>query len=164
MKLPNVTWKSTWQWLIYVLGASVFTIVLLIVVALVWGDALNPPSFSIVALDTESTRAFCPGESLDIHNRVTVSHPTILFFYISVMTEDLGHNINGTQLNFPGRPHPIPSSFRQSLPWVVPDIPPGIYQRVVSVRDPDGARRSVFSNVRFRVGNCPSTEKLKRKP
>lgn len=109
------------------------------------------PPLEIKALDSLYLGQLCPGSSLDINNVVTVKEPGVLVYYVSVMDANETFNYPGTQTILSGFTHPKPSMFRQSIPWVVPNLEDGLYTRIFASRGADGVQKAVFVKSHFRI-------------
>lgn len=140
----------------YALLTAVATVVLIVALAIVNAIYFNDPNVKVTNLDgAKLAMTVCPGQTLEVHTRVTIQRPIILFSYFSVMDEGMNHNFNGTQISNGARPHPHAASFTQTLNWLVPDLAPGTYSRVLAFRGTDGRENSIFSATKFEIGeNC----------
>lgn len=138
-------------------GIAVAVVALILMVAAVYNVCCDAPPVQIESIDLrEGHEPVCPGEQFAVRSVITVTAPTLLYIYLSVMNPSEEYNINGTQIGFMPRPHPNPSTFVQTLPWTVPSLPPGKYSRVVAVRGHDTDQDPEFSGVPFTVaGDCP---------
>jgi hypothetical protein len=151
--IETATWSKR---IAYAMMSALVTATLIVVLALIWRAFFSDPPVHVTSLDKPFETPICPGDQFVINNRVTVDRPVVLFFYVSVMDEQAQFNINDTQISFPGRPHPKPSTFHQLLPWTVPDLLPGNYVRSIAVRGTDGDENPLFLLTPFEVrSDCP---------
>lgn len=136
--------------LISTLGVS-----LIILIALAGEDFWDKPPVSISRIDPEDLGVVCPGQFLPVSNFVKIEDPVIVIYYIGVMDSTGTYNIIGNQETFPGYQHPITGVFRQTFPWRVPDLEPGIYTRSFAARGTDTSEKTVFITSTLTIGyNC----------
>lgn len=134
---------------------GIVTIALLFLVSIAYNFYLNDPSITFTNMDTPDLGILCPDQQVDVHAQVRISEPIITIYYISVMDSGKTKNIIGTQRAFTDNLYPYPTEFESILPWKVPDLPPGKYQRVVAVRDVTSLRKTLFTSNTFTIGeNC----------
>jgi hypothetical protein len=67
------------------------------------------------------------------------------------MEENGVANIPGTQIIYSGFVHPIAGTVQQTIPWDVPDLPPGKYIRAFAARGTDTSEKSVFVTSTFTI-------------
>ncbi len=149
--------KRVWgERVLYALMIAGVTISLLVAVAAIFQAYFNNPPVHVQSLDTPPSVPVCPGMPLHFNNRVTVEKPTVLFLYTSVMDETTSYNIPGTPESLGPRPHPHPSTFDQFIPWTVPPLPPGTYNRTFALRGHDTDEDPLFIFLEFTIAeDCP---------
>lgn len=134
-----------------VINAFVITIVLFVSLLLL-APYFNKPPVDIKTLDPEHLGVLCPGQELPIHNLVTIPKQVIAIYYVSILDESGLANIPGHQETFSGFTHPNPGTFTQVLPWTVPRLPPGLYNRSFAGRGTDGTEESAYVTASFMIG------------
>lgn len=127
-----------------------------LVLAFLWG-VLNATFFNLAPIGVETldfprNATFCPGENFDIHVKITLSKPIVLYTYIAVLDESLIQDLPDDQQNPIPSPHPVASTYNHKIPWVVPHLPPGHYNRVVGFRGPNGYEKAVYLIQPFMIG------------
>lgn len=156
--------SSTLQWLVSlsdwrfwrgaVINAIVFFVVsfaLIIAIFLIGGSRFRNPPIHVISHDPEDLGEFCPGDEIPFHNTVTIDEPVVVFYYLGTMQENKLANVIGTDINYPGLPHPIEGTFEQFVEWEVPDIEAGRYYRSMGARDTDGDNDPVFVGQFFTI-------------
>lgn len=144
--------NATGHTLLVGFGIAVMVVALFLAVVAIYRACCDAPPIAMTPIgDSLVDRPVCPGEEHDVASIVTVTKPTLLYLYISVMDEKSDYNIPETQLSFVPRPHPHAASFTQHLSWIVPELDTGSYTRVVTVRGHDTDESPVFYIVPFRI-------------
>jgi hypothetical protein len=153
----ETTRRRVWmERVLYALMIGIVTISLLVATAAIFRVYFNQPPVHIESLDTPPSVPVCPGMPLHIHNRVMIDRPTVLFVYVSVMDETTSYNMPGTSESLGPRPHPQPSAFEQEIPWTVPALKPGRYNRTFAIRGHDTDEDPLFLHLPFTVAkDCP---------
>lgn len=140
------SWRDIHFWRNVVIQATAVVALLIAVILLITSlnqvYGRNPP-IQVQNHDPKDLGELCPGDPYPVHNLVTIDSPVVVFYYLSTMEPDGLANIVGTQIPFPGFPHPRPGTFEQAIDWVVPDLPPGRYLRVFAIRGTDGDEKPV---------------------
>lgn len=116
-----------------------------------------PPELAIRIAEVESGIAgpVCPGQRVRIVSRLTVLHPMILELAFSVMDGEAIRNVGGTQIEYLPRPQPNVGAFDQITIWIVPELEPGDYARVMSFQSHNSESQPVFLIVPFVIkGGC----------
>lgn len=117
----------------------------------------EPPQLAIRIAEVESGIAgpVCPGQKIRIVSRLTVLHPMILELAFSVMDVEAVRNVGGTQIEYLPRPQPNVGAFDQTTIWIVPELEPGEYARVMSFQSHNSESQPVFLIVKFTIkGGC----------
>jgi hypothetical protein len=135
---------------------AIATVAVLVVVSLVWGNFWNDVPVSVIDLDPPLANV-CPGQSYDIRLRITTTRKILIVQYVSVMNPQMTENYQGTQVDLPSLPQPIPTSFVETIPWEVPQLPPGDYVRMMVIRSSMNSQDPLFHPESFSIGeNCES--------
>lgn len=143
------------QWvdrLLWALITGAATVLLIVFTWLLLHSILAAPPIMAVALDEPYATPLCPGQHFDLRSEVAIKEAVVIHWVISVMDETETYNIIGTEQEFGPHNHPRPVTFEKRLPWVVPDLPPGKYVRVVSVRGVDGDEDTIFMETGIEIG------------
>lgn len=144
--------RSIGKGIAYIIVSSTVTVLLICVLALIWRYYFNDPPIAIASRDNAPAGALCPGVAYPAHSQVTITRPTMLFSYFSVMDARGNHNVSGTQIANGARLHPHAVTFEQTLSWEVPQLPPGDYLRVLAFRGTDGRENTLFLTMPFTIG------------
>lgn len=151
--------KPMHKWLerlIYALLIGSVTIGLLMALRVVLDAFFNAPPLTLTSLDPADLGVLCPGDAMNIHNEVEIHDDIIVFYYVSTMDAAANSNVLGTQRAFVDQLHPHPARFMQTLPWTVPDLPPGNYTRVFGVRNVGSTQDVVFIVAEYEIkAGCP---------
>jgi hypothetical protein len=152
--LPNQTrplWKIWLDRFFYALLTGFLLIAMIFCMSILWDAFFNSPPVHITSLNVQPPNPLCPGDHFDVSQKVEVTKPVFLYSYTSVMDSGLNYNIFGTQNSFTPRPQPKTTVFTETFPWQVPNLPPGDYQRVVTIRGYNTSEKPVYSAVKFKV-------------
>lgn len=150
------------NWVLQAVFAAIAVSAFLLLITVIYRGYFNIPPVLVTRLNNADLGDICPGDYYPIEDRIQVERPIVLLLYISVLDQNATHSYNDTQTSFPGRPHPKPSVFVQSLPWTVPDLLPGKYTRVLAIRGTNGAEDPIFIESTFEVPEgCPYIPKDK---
>lgn len=161
---PN--WRSMVWWrnlLLQGLAVSIILFLLIVLAAALNNQYGKFPPVHVTSLDPLDLGELCTGESIPIHNLITIDLPTVVTYDWSTMDEARHFNFLGTSYRYPGLPHPVPEvTFRQEMPWSVPDLPPGRYARVFSARGHDSDEKPAFTWNFYTIKDCsqPAEEEL----
>jgi hypothetical protein len=139
---------------IYALMIAGMTISMLMATAAIWEAYFNNPPLAVTSLDEPDLGVLCPGDTMNIHNKVEIRDNIIVHYFVSVMDKEGRVNIVGTQRAFTDFLHPNPTTFQHELPWTVPTLPPGDYLRVFAVRKVSGNEDTIFSMAHFKIGEA----------
>lgn len=152
---PKSAWRKWFEMFLYSVMISATTIALLLAVASIYDYCCKNVPIKVIQLDKPPEFPLCPGTRMDASNMITVERPTILHIVISVMNETKDYNVPNTNHALEPRPHPRPAVFQQDIPWVVPNLPPGKYNRTITMSGNDSDEHPLFVFQEFEVGeNC----------
>jgi hypothetical protein len=151
--------QKWWHWhnlrLIFLQGIVITAILigvllLLVTINRVYGDY---PPVSVVSLDPRNLGEVCPGDEIPFHNQIKIDSPTVVLYDLSTMDVDRVYNYFGTGTRYGGLNHPeAPVTFKQTIEWTVPYLPPGKYARVFSARGHETEEKPVFAWSYYTIG------------
>lgn len=123
----------------FLIAVSVFTV--LVLYTMISRSLFNSPPLIVVSLTQPPMDALCPNATYDVLVKVTPLKTTLVSFYLVVRDEDNNHYVDRNQTPLFEVPSEAGVTFTQTLPWKIPDLPPGKYERILSLRghDPDEA-------------------------
>lgn len=145
-------WKIALERFMYALLTSFCVLALIISTSILYNYYFNSPPVEITSLNNPPSYPLCPGDRFDIHYRMKIKSPFFTYLYVSVMDAGLTSNIHGTQQEYLPTPQPVDAVIEDILPWTTPSLPPGGYNRVLTLRGYRTNERPVFSIVPFTVG------------
>lgn len=157
-----LAWFKTWHWpsraaILRALGAAALsglaTLGLLIVAVLIDLLFFNNPPIVVTSLDAPYRIPFCPGQEIDVHKRIEVDSPVQLFTYFEITSLDRKVHIPGTNVSNGARSYDVVGIYDETFPWIVPDIPPGWYNRKFTTRGTDGRENSIFTDMKIEIGS-----------
>lgn len=153
--LATPTKQSAWsRWsdrALFSLASGFLFIAMLLCMSLLWDAFWNAPPVHIENMDVVPEVGLCPGDRFDVHYRINVTKPVFLYRYTSVMNKGLDYNLWKTQDSFTPMPQPKVTVYEENFPWQVPNIPPGEYQRVVTLRGYNTQEKPVYIPTPFTV-------------
>lgn len=144
----------------YAFMIALFVLTLLVVTTIIWGSYFNLPPLTMKSLDPPDLGVLYPGEKYEMHFHIHINEPIITFYYVNTMNADLSAGFPGTQKAFTDNIYPKPATFDLTLPWTVPDLPPGRYRRVFAGRNTNGSQKVLFIFNSFTIGEVPNGEPL----
>lgn len=130
---------------------GVFTVLLIIAASLVLRPLFDVPPISVRALSFPYTGKLCPGDSYMAMKEITAQRTVIIFIYISNELPDGSHVIHPLQQPTLVIPHEGAGTFVQPIEWVVPDLPPGTYTRILGVRGHDASQSPLITKHEFTI-------------
>lgn len=145
-------WAAFWRGIGYAVLIGLVTLGLAIAAAVINLVYFNDPPVVVSNIDGPYTKSFCPGDEVIVHKRIETDQPLQLFSYFDVMDEAMQEHYIGAQKSNGPLPYPSAGVYHGRFLWVVPDLPPGRYSRVFTVRGTDGRENSIFTNVLFEIG------------
>lgn len=130
---------------------------ILIGVALIGVLLFVPPAQHESALDLYEVRwppqtDLCPGDTVEYGVSYRVNRPTVtrlVVQYLDAETELSISNLGVNQLLFV---HPHATALDRTVPFVVPDLGPGRYERVTAITSLTEAAKPLFVVIPFTVG------------
>lgn len=166
--MTEVTWKRVGRFLGTGIVYGVLVIILgigtILFVRSAFARYIDNPPVNVVSLDPVYLGETCPGDNLDVHNRVEIENPVIAIYYIGVMDQNTIYNILHTQMIYNGFQHPVPGIFTHTLPYNTPDIPAGNYIRAFAARGTNTEEKTVFITSTFTILASCSERQTHAKP
>lgn len=127
---------------------GLFTLLFVIAAFFVLGPLFDHPPVS-TRFVSEPNEEVCVGEVYDMVLEIKTTKTVIVFIYLSNQLPDGSHIIHPEQQPIMVIPHEGSSLFDQPIIWVVPDLPPGEYTRVLGVRGHDTDEDPLISSQKF---------------
>lgn len=132
-------WKTIVTFLVqfFFIAISVFTI--LILYTMITRTWFSIPPLRVVSLTQTPNKDLCANETYKVLVEVTPLRTTLVSFYLVVRDEQNNHFVDRNQTPLFEIPTEAGITFTQELPWSIPNLPPGHYERILGVRghDPD---------------------------
>ena len=114
-----------------------------------------PPSPSVIDLQPDivylENSALCPNDIVTHDITLSVKSPTVIEADISIINEDTGGTVSGTEASVPSRPRDRAETLIVPVRWSVPDLPPGNYRRVTGISPKNRGGESSFVTVPFSI-------------
>lgn len=138
------------------LSMGLVVALLMLIGSTLWRVWFNDPPIRLMSLEPVNLGQLCPGQDAPLHVHVVISEPIILHYFASVLDAEGKRNIIGTPRAWTDNLHPRPATFDESFPWIVPQLLPGRYRRVMAARNVSGNQNTVFIERFFEVPvGCP---------
>lgn len=123
-----------------------------------WGNMPAQAFVSYSLVEIQDTSALCPGDVIRGKLAAEIKKPAVVDVYVTWSRED-GSNVVGQEQYLGVRAFAQPVRFYQELVWVVPDFPPGTYERVTSITNRFADVRPWFVRIPFVIrDDCKKEE------
>lgn len=117
---------------------SLVTAVIFLLIIFVYRIYFNTPPFDVLSLTRPPAEALCPGDTYEVWVEIKTNRTVVVFIYVTNRTPDGNHVVHPDQPSTLVIPVGSKTQFRQSIKWVVPDVPAGVAsQRVLGFRGHD---------------------------
>jgi hypothetical protein len=99
---------------------------------------------------------FCPGDKYTYTTELEFTKPSILSLYIGIVDKDTGDTLPGTVVNVGPIPRKDPATIKEGSTFVIPDLPPGNYERIMAIDAEHVDSVPIFFSLPFKIGErCP---------
>ena len=138
----------------FVIGALILAIVMVsgIIFTLQFPVPLRKTPVVVTSIYPSDTIDVCPGDSFDYAVDVDILEPGILSLSVGVIDLESGDTLRGTTGKVGPFPRDEPVSITESGSFVVPDLPPGEYKRVMAIDLEHADSVPVMWDFKFSIG------------
>lgn len=142
-----------------ILNSMIVTITiatLLLLGFVVWHILIQPPPVELVPSMIEIPGAVCPGDEIVSGMNLIIHKPSVLETDVVIVSRSSGEIITGTEKSEPDTPRPYKEIIRMDVHWVIPDLEPDNYSRIIAIAAENQTAKASFVDIRFTVGeDCP---------
>lgn len=113
----------------------------------------SDPPLRVVPLTQPPSAILCADAEYSLLVEVTPLRTTLVSFYLVVRDKNNNHYVDRDQTPLFEIPTEEGVRFTQRLPWKIPTLPPGEYERILGVRGHDPDEKPLVFTEKFTIGN-----------